>query len=58
MSSKYSGSTEKILVFSNLALIAVLIPAINPPPPQQHKTISGVTLISSNCSIHSMPAVP
>ena len=43
VSSKFSGSTEYILAFLNFSFIAVLIPAIRPPPPQQHKTMSGIT---------------
>ena len=58
VSSKFSGSTEYIFAFGNFALIAVLTPAINPPPPQQHSTTSGLTLFSFNCSIHSKPVVP
>ena len=48
VSSQNSGSTGCMFKLSQYDFKAIDKPDINPPPPQQHRTVSGTKSISFN----------
>ena len=58
VSSKSAGSAAQTRASGSSCLIARLVPAISPPPPQQLTTWSGTAPVSRHCAAISSPIVP